>query len=965
MFKRQQQGFILLFVLAIMSLLALLLGSISTQNYILHLHMQREFAEQQAKNNALFALKLALARLQEFAGKDNVVSIKAGNFSDALDIHDFSAENTIGLWATTNENHKYNHHFLCWLNSEYNSNDINSLKILSNKDAIRLMNNNSHEIYTSKRNFDTIKNKESCEWCFWIDDESQKIDLSLIDAYKQSEDKILSEIYPQRPGVEEVTTVFKSYKPNLKIYKYIDFLEQFSLIDATLGANIINNNNLCTLHTYGVLSKQHGLKKELNQFLQDTHFSATDYIFNGQNNIPVPPPTWKFLQSFVNLQNRQKQSSISVSPTGPIFHPRYLQDYSFYTLHNLHKDLQPSAQHGVYPVVTQITFDIIAAINNDKLVIKICPKFALWNPYNISLQLSEYQLDINIFSQQIRDTISLAIVGKDKISNTTSMISIINLCSDNIDNYLRHFWGLKIATNFKPGEVKIFSLNQDYETSDIRITHAISGDYDNYFILPTDINVNDFSEFFISLTDQNGIQNVNWDSFYIRLLTNNIICQEISQISPGKKLPESQISFIPTEHKKTLLSFSAQLKIANLEDTSENTGIRWLIFGNPRAPCINRALFQDPASIFFGQDFISDNWSWKTKYTFDRSTLDYNQLNFLHNLILFDIPYKNYGIPNLTFLRHVNWTPFGYLPTYSLGNSNHNPYLPTSATFTQNPSSGIWPSHAKVEALFDYSYLLNEALFDNFYCLPQPQLLQRSANQRIKQLSSTQEMSAENILIKGNFNVHTNSYEPWLAYLSTIKDEQQNIIFPRILNQQYTKLPCQKFKNYEIINLAKNITQLIKKRHLFETLSIFINRQLCGENTLCGLLQQAIFNSELNKRVERQYVTYHKNKTWFNDKAASGYIEAGLPNVVDQADVLQTISHFISTRGDTFKIIAYGKYVNKQNKKLTVIKKCEAIAQRLPEFLNPYDNAPTDEHLSHINQMFGRKFQIILFRWCD
>ncbi|MDE6431815.1 MAG: hypothetical protein K2L13_00250, partial [Opitutales bacterium] len=118
----------------------------------------------------------------------------------------------------------------------------------------------------------------------------------------------------------------------------------------------------------------------------------------------------------------------------------------------------------------------------------------------------------------------------------------------------------------------------------------------------------------------------------------------------------------------------------------------------------------------------------------------------------------------------------------------------------------------------------------------------------------------------------------------------------------------------------------------------------------------------LNADMQQNYINFTKNKSWFNDATASTYLESGLPNVVDQADVLQMISNFITTRGDTFKITAYGEHRTGDK---VIQKKCEAIVQRFPEFVNIRENAPHDKQLSTTNQAFGRRFKIILFRWCN
>ncbi len=956
MLRHNKQGFALLLILAIASLCALSIGILCTQNYITHLHIRHRVADEQARQWAIFALNSAIARLQEFAGKDNTISIKASNFDDELNLSDQAKQNIIGCWETVKDENEYSPKFLGWLNSQYYSSHFESIKSLNNPDDVCLAQYYQYEMRVPKRLIRFEGTENEIKWAFIIEDESQKIDLSLIESPSSTSDKTLNTIYPQRPHTESVAT-FSAYKPNLSAYQYIDFLEQFYLIDNTLGNQIINNQNLCTVHSYGICSKHSGLKQELNYFLNNSHFSNTDTIFQAPANCMISPPTWKMLQSFIQQAQYISSNSVKIQPFVPFCRPQYLQDYSSITT-----DIQPPVQHGIYPIITQLLFNIIAATNNNHLTVKICPHYVLWNPYNIKLQLADYQLTTNIFPQQNSDQIGITIIGYSKDNNAPILTQYIPLSANEINYYLQQFWGTIFDASFQPGEVKIFSLQNDHYVTDTLLTRAIPGSYENCFIIETNINVSDYSNFVLLLTDQNGIQNRNWNSWYIRLISSNNICQEIAQVSHNQNVPELKGIFSPAENEKILFSFSAYLKTVFLQDLQDDTNLHWLNFANPRAPIINRTLYQDPTSAFFGQNFIFGNWSWHAIYQLNSASLNTEQLNFLNQLILFELPYMPNGVENIITLRHVNWTPFGYLPAYSFGNSNANPYIPSNTTFVHHDSTGTWPTHANVEALHDYTYLLNEALFDNFFCIPLNNFHNSVVYQRIKHISPEQDISAENTLIKGAFNIHTNEIEPWVAYLSTIRSDDNYIIFPRLSNNEQKNIIYSKFSQNHIKILAKNIINLVKQRHYFPTLSAFINRQLNATNQYHGLLQRAINDSELNKSVQKNYLIFSKNKSWFDDNAANCYLEDGLPNVVNQADVLQTIANFISVRSDTFKITAYGEYTYNGH---TVTKKCEAIVQRFPEYVNSLENKPYDNELSYINQSFGRRFKIILFRWCN
>jgi hypothetical protein len=131
-------------------------------------------------------------------------------------------------------------------------------------------------------------------------------------------------------------------------------------------------------------------------------------------------------------------------------------------------------------------------------------------------------------------------------------------------------------------------------------------------------------------------------------------------------------------------------------------------------------------------------------------------------------------------------------------------------------------------------------------------------------------------------------------------------------------------------------------------------------------LQKAIDDSKINSRTEKNFVVSNKNSAMYNDRVASGFLEENLPNVINQADILQSTSHFLTTRGDTFSIIAYGDSFDGTDHKIEKAC-CEAIVQRLPDFIDNFSNSPNDSYddLSYLNKKFGRRFKIILFRWLN
>jgi hypothetical protein len=124
-------------------------------------------------------------------------------------------------------------------------------------------------------------------------------------------------------------------------------------------------------------------------------------------------------------------------------------------------------------------------------------------------------------------------------------------------------------------------------------------------------------------------------------------------------------------------------------------------------------------------------------------------------------------------------------------------------------------------------------------------------------------------------------------------------------------------------------------------------------------------------------------------EAVNGSRLAGIPGYVIQSDLLKPIANTLTVRDDTFRIRAYGETLDLDG---NVIARawCEAIVQRLPEYLDPSNDAhepafkyvgappavgnfdpgwdgefvPNDQ-LSATNKEFGRKFIIKSFRWLN
>jgi len=98
-------------------------------------------------------------------------------------------------------------------------------------------------------------------------------------------------------------------------------------------------------------------------------------------------------------------------------------------------------------------------------------------------------------------------------------------------------------------------------------------------------------------------------------------------------------------------------------------------------------------------------------------------------------------------------------------------------------------------------------------------------------------------------------------------------------------------------------------------------------------------------------------------KPEQGYRSTGIPGWLTQADVLQVTGNSLTTRSDTFRIRTYGESIDASGNSVAKAY-CEAIVQRTPAYIDPTDKpSARGASLTSPNQTYGRKFEIISFRW--
>jgi hypothetical protein len=186
----------------------------------------------------------------------------------------------------------------------------------------------------------------------------------------------------------------------------------------------------------------------------------------------------------------------------------------------------------------------------------------------------------------------------------------------------------------------------------------------------------------------------------------------------------------------------------------------------------------------------------------------------------------------------------------------------------------------------------------------------------------------------------------------------------------------------EVENLAVKIVDEVRDRGPFLSMSEFVNRRVgpAGPLTRSGALEAAITKAEINEKqnavppdsflnqvpITTADIGDPKQYNYRTPEATTGNPAAGAPGWVNQGDLLRVLEPSATVRGDTFVIRVYGDAQDATGK-ITARAYAEAVVQRVPEYVDPADrpslNASVDPTAKAANKTFGRRMNVVSFRW--
>jgi hypothetical protein len=399
----------------------------------------------------------------------------------------------------------------------------------------------------------------------------------------------------------------------------------------------------------------------------------------------------------------------------------------------------------------------------------------------------------------------------------------------------------------------------------------------------------------------------------------------------------------------------------------------------------------------------------------------HGSLNGMPRATFYEIP--QVPLQSIAQFRHANLASSGFHPhvTYTVGESLASPLIGTDAVKRSWPSdNSVMLDHTWLanKALWDRYFLSTmvgqtgraftgkeksaDAQAEEFFSGTGKLLNPRLVPVRAGNSGATAEVAgadgwlvaAAHLMTQGGFNVNSTSVDAWVAVLSALRESKlqtadgpettMSAAFPRvrrpsegmidgapILTAQRRWQGYRQLTDEQVRVLAANIVDEVRNRGPFLSMSEFVNRRLgpaTDERTLRGAVQAAIDLADVNTPLASDGLELNAGNigdhNYLAPAAAYGPNTALAPGSLTQGDVLSAIGSHITVRGDTFAIRCYGDATDKKDGKILARAWCEAVVQRVPDFSDPAD-APEKaaDSLSPANTLFGRRFEILSFRW--
>ncbi len=246
--------------------------------------------------------------------------------------------------------------------------------------------------------------------------------------------------------------------------------------------------------------------------------------------------------------------------------------------------------------------------------------------------------------------------------------------------------------------------------------------------------------------------------------------------------------------------------------------------------------------------------------------------------------------------------------------------------------------------------------------------------------------AARHLVIDGAFNVNSTSIEAWKAVLAATREGDDGSPFRRVLDLESefsgSRIDDAAWNGFrtlddeEIGRLAEAIVDQVRLRGPFLSMADFVNRRLRNDATgHKGALQAAIDAADLNDafveeipiEIDEPLEDYNHpdniaDPTRLEQTLKPETMAWGAPGFLTQGDLLQVLAPTIQVRSDSFVIRAYGD-ARDENGGILARAFCEAVVQRTAEPLQAGPDGINPRPVETGRTDFGRRFEVISFRW--
>lgn len=263
--------------------------------------------------------------------------------------------------------------------------------------------------------------------------------------------------------------------------------------------------------------------------------------------------------------------------------------------------------------------------------------------------------------------------------------------------------------------------------------------------------------------------------------------------------------------------------------------------------------------------------------------------------------------------------------------------------------------------------------------------------------------AAANLMLDGAFNINSTSVAAWKAFLGGLSGNSglalwnatsgstatvaagSGTLISRFWSASGLSAANQPWSGARVLSdtelneLAQRMVQEVKIRGPFLSMGDFLNRRLGAADVLtrCGAIQAAIDKASLNAAAKAVGATVNATSPFEANRVpnliAANMRDAtdnpwntalGIPGYLMQQDIVQAIAPAIAARSDSFVIRTYGEVRNPRTGEVEARAWAEAVVQRLPDLVDASQAAETAaSSMNATNEKFGRRFQVVSFRW--